>query len=96
MIDKPSVYRMILRYINMNSQAISGTVSVSPEDTNNIDTEQKFQVRGDCLMELYPFRYQLIMCVGVMENLLIRFCLNLRERLRLQRWPEYWAIIHLR
>lgn len=43
MIDKPSIYRIILRYISLNNQAVSGEISLSPESSN--DSEQKFEVR---------------------------------------------------
>ncbi len=43
-IQNPSIYRIILRYINPNPLSISGTISVTPETGSSLDAEQKFQV----------------------------------------------------
>lgn len=43
-IEKPSIYRIVLRYVNPNNETIVGLVSITPETPNNINVEQKFMV----------------------------------------------------
>lgn len=43
-IDKPSIYRIVLKYVNLNNETIVGLVSITPETPNNINIEQKFMV----------------------------------------------------
>lgn len=43
MIEKPSLYRMILRYVNPNEETIMAKVKLSPENPN--DAEQSYLVR---------------------------------------------------
>lgn len=43
-IPKSSLYRIVLHYVNPNKMAVSGTVSVSSDSSNSVDSEQKFQV----------------------------------------------------
>lgn len=54
LVDKPSIYRIILRYINLNNQAISGEISVSPESSNTADSEQKFEVNTRTYAYYFP------------------------------------------
>jgi hypothetical protein len=56
-VEKPSVYRIILRYINPNNITISGTISAVPDATNNLDAEQKFEVGPRCLINLEQKRF---------------------------------------
>ncbi|VVC44657.1 Hypothetical protein CINCED_3A025090 [Cinara cedri] len=44
-IDKPSIYRIVLRYVNLNNETLLGYVSITPETPNNINIEQKFIVQ---------------------------------------------------
>lgn len=43
-ITKASEYRMVLRYVNLNSQPIISVVSASPQVMSRFDSEQKFPV----------------------------------------------------
>jgi len=43
-IDKPSIYRIVLRYVNLNNETLVGMVTVTPETPNYINVEQKFMV----------------------------------------------------
>lgn len=54
-IDKPSLYRIVLRYINFNPQAVTGTISAVPEYNSNIDVEQKFQVSVTLAKRFFDF-----------------------------------------
>lgn len=42
MVHKPSLYRMVLRYVNKNSQDVMGTISIIPD--NPSDSNQTFTV----------------------------------------------------
>eukprot|EP00102_Acyrthosiphon_pisum_P016424 XP_008187385.2 PREDICTED: laminin subunit alpha [Acyrthosiphon pisum] len=44
-IEKPSIYRIVLRYVNLNNETILGLISITPETPNNINIEQKFMVQ---------------------------------------------------
>lgn len=41
-IVKPSLYRMVLRYVNLNEETTSGKIKITPESQS--DTEQTFIV----------------------------------------------------
>ena len=43
LIEKPSLYRMILRYVNLNDETVLAKVTLSPENPN--DAEQSYLVR---------------------------------------------------
>lgn len=45
-IDKPSIYRIVLRYVNLNNETLLGMVTVTPETPNYINVEQKFMVNS--------------------------------------------------
>lgn len=40
---KPSIYQMILRFVNPNSETVTGTIRITPD--NPSDNEQVFQVQ---------------------------------------------------
>lgn len=42
-INKPSLYRMVLSYVNPNSEPVNGLITIIPD--NPTDIEQKFQVQ---------------------------------------------------
>lgn len=42
-IEKPSLYRMVLRYVNPNPETVHGIVMINPD--NPTDIEQKFDVQ---------------------------------------------------
>lgn len=48
-IEKPSLYRMILRYINPNDEMILAKVTLTPENQN--DAEQSYMVRLEASKE---------------------------------------------
>lgn len=68
-IDKPSLYRMVLRYVNPNSDSVLAKVTLSPENPN--DVEQSYLVRME------PSRQpQLVTVAGPSGNLPTPFFLN--------------------
>lgn len=69
MIEKPSLYRMILRYVNPNEETVMAKVKLSPE--NSHDAEQTYLVR------LEPTREpQFVTVAGPSGNLPTPFILN--------------------
>ena len=69
LIEKPSLYRMILRYVNPNDETILAKVTLSPENPN--DAEQSYLVRME------PTREPKIVTVaGPSGNLPTPFILN--------------------
>jgi len=69
LIEKPSLYRMILRYVNPNDHTVMAKVKLSPENPN--DAEQSYLVR------LEPTREPAFVTVaGPSGNLPTPFILN--------------------
>ncbi|XP_050541070.1 laminin subunit alpha [Daktulosphaira vitifoliae] len=76
-IDKPSIYRIVLRYVSRSNETIVGQVSVTPETPNNINIEQKFMV------QLKPSKTPSLVTVsGATNNIPSPFVMN----------PGRWAI----
>lgn len=69
MIEKPSLYRLILRYINPSDETVMAKVKLSPE--NPSDTEQTYLVRMEPTRE--P---KLVTVAGPSGNLPTPFILN--------------------
>lgn len=42
-IQKPTLYRMVLSYVNPNTDPVIGTIKITPDNPNDI--EQKFEVQ---------------------------------------------------
>lgn len=61
-IDKPSIYRIVLRYVNLNNETLVGLVTVTPETPNNINVDQKFMVNTlyTCTQLSFTYRHFLI------------------------------------
>ncbi|XP_065337904.1 laminin subunit alpha [Cloeon dipterum] len=43
-IQKPSLYRMVLRYVNRNPDAVVGYITIKPDNPGSTDVEQSFKV----------------------------------------------------
>ncbi|CAH0382822.1 unnamed protein product [Bemisia tabaci] len=76
-IEKPSVYHMILRYVNPLEETVTANIAITPEFFSNIATEQNFKVL------LKPSRTPTFMTVsGPSESIPAPFVMD----------PGYWSV----